>query len=337
MDSETVDLSVERSINQNVLRKDLMMKKTKLAQAVSMALAGTALSLGAVSTANAAVTTMYNLTTSGAADNSTNTTNPTTGGVWALSGNTDGWLYGFTGSNPAPGTGTTSVAKWAGTTGINTTPFGYTGAHLNWGFEITGGNGGTGEISTFDSFNRYGVYADIDTAKGAWSDAVQPPNASGWRHDLDFGLFKSDTTGLVTLNATGILQSGTNFGFTIFKGQNTNSTYSHHGGWNANNNATGLTAASLPGGGTTLGVSDIVAYSVGGATPSNLNTISFNAQAGQVYTILIGGYRNGSWGETIDGYKLTVSQVPVPAAVWLFGSALAGMGVIGRRKQKATV
>jgi hypothetical protein len=27
--------------------------------------------------------------------------------------------------------------------------------------------------------------------------------------------------------------------------------------------------------------------------------------------------------------------VPVPAAVWLFGSALAGMGVIGRRKDKA--
>ncbi|MGZ8218381.1 VPLPA-CTERM sorting domain-containing protein [Methylomagnum sp.] len=29
------------------------------------------------------------------------------------------------------------------------------------------------------------------------------------------------------------------------------------------------------------------------------------------------------------------APVPVPAAVWLFGSALAGMGVIGRRKDKA--
>ncbi|MBS1214056.1 MAG: hypothetical protein H6R26_2673 [Proteobacteria bacterium] len=29
------------------------------------------------------------------------------------------------------------------------------------------------------------------------------------------------------------------------------------------------------------------------------------------------------------------SAVPVPAAVWLFGSALAGMGIIGRRKQQA--
>lgn len=40
-----------------------------------------------------------------------------------------------------------------------------------------------------------------------------------------------------------------------------------------------------------------------------------------------------------QGYTFTVSSaaapVPVPAAVWLFGSALAGMGVIGRRKDKA--
>ncbi|MBS1214729.1 MAG: hypothetical protein H6R26_3346, partial [Proteobacteria bacterium] len=30
------------------------------------------------------------------------------------------------------------------------------------------------------------------------------------------------------------------------------------------------------------------------------------------------------------------APVPVPAAVWLFGSALAGMGAIGRRKQQMT-
>jgi hypothetical protein len=30
-----------------------------------------------------------------------------------------------------------------------------------------------------------------------------------------------------------------------------------------------------------------------------------------------------------------VATVPVPAAVWLFGSALMGMGVIGRRKAAA--
>jgi len=39
--------------------------------------------------------------------------------------------------------------------------------------------------------------------------------------------------------------------------------------------------------------------------------------------------------ETVEGGQLQlvhVAPVPVPAAVWLFGSALAGLGVIGRRK-----
>jgi len=45
----------------------------------------------------------------------------------------------------------------------------------------------------------------------------------------------------------------------------------------------------------------------------------------------------GGWGSTIDGYALTAttSAVPVPGAIWLLGSALAGMGIVGRRKEKA--
>lgn len=307
-----------------------MTKQTKLARAIAYAAAGVALTAGSISTASATVTTMYNLTTASGADNSTNTTDPTAGGVWALhGGGTDGWIYDFAGPTDNPNA---TVAKWAGTTGAHVAPFGYTGAHLNWAVEVTGGTGGTGNISTFDAFSRYGVYADIDTAKGAWSDAILG-GASGWRHDLEYGLFKSDTSGTVTLNAQGLLQNATNFGFTIFKGMSTNNNYNHHGGWNANNNASGITAASLPGGETTFTTSDIVAYSVGGASPSNLNTISFNAEAGQIYTIVLGGYRNGAWSETTDGYNLTVSQVPVPGAVWLFGSALAGLLGIQRRKQ----
>lgn len=315
-----------------------MMKKTKLAKAIAYAIAGATLVSGSISIASAATTSMYNLTTSGGVDNSANTTDPTTGGNWALIGDTDGWLYDKGGSSEGTDT---SVAKWAGTTGANKTPFGYTGAHLNWGFEITGGNGGSGVISTNQAFSEYDVYADIDTAKGAWSDNLEV-GAGGWRHDLEFGLFKSDTTGAVTLSAEGILQSGTNFGFTIFKGMSSNSSYGHHGDWNAGNNETGLSASSLPDGGTDFdpdgagplsGVDAIVAYSVGGDTPSNLNTISFNAEAGQVYTIVLGGYRNGLWYDTIDGYKLTISQVPVPGAVWLFGSALAGFISVSRRKR----
>jgi hypothetical protein len=317
-----------------------MMKQTQLAKAIAYAIAGVALTAGSVSTASATVTTMYNLTRASGADNSANTTDPTASGTWALSPGTDGWTNGI--NVTATGTGTNpNGAKWAGTTGTYATPFGYTGAHLNWGFQVSGGNGGSGEISTYDAFNKYGTYADIDTAKGAWSDAGEPAS-QGWRHDLDMGLFKSDTSGVVTLNATGIMQAGTNFGFTIFKGMDTVTGYSHHGGWNLSNNSYGLTPFSLPWGDLPypgeLAVSDIVAYSVGGAnTSSNLNTISFNAEAGQVYSIFLGGYRNGLWTETNDGYRLSITQsaVPVPGAVWLFGSALAGLIGAQRRKKLA--
>lgn len=306
--------------------------KTKLAKALTLVMAGSALSVAVISDASASATTMYNLTTSGGNDNSSNTT------ICApCAGNTDGWVYGYT--NASNGTDT-SVAKWAGTTGTNKTPFGYIGAQLNWGLHFTSYDSAV--ISSQDSLNRYGVAADIDTAKGAWSDNALT-GAQGWRHDLDFGLFKSDVGGAITLSAQGVNQSGTNFGFTIFKGMSSNATYNHHGAWNASNNSGGLTSASLPGGGTNFdpdgagpltGKDAIVAYSIGGSTPSNLNTITFNADPGQIYTIVIGGYRNGNWTDTVDGYKLNVSAVPVPGAVWLFGSAMAGLVGFGRRRLK---
>jgi hypothetical protein len=36
--------------------------------------------------------------------------------------------------------------------------------------------------------------------------------------------------------------------------------------------------------------------------------------------------------DTVVTYKILTSQVPIPAAVWLFGSALAGLGWMRRRK-----
>lgn len=323
------------------------MKKTKLAQAIAFAITGAALTIGSVSTASAASTTSYNLFHS----NGTLPCSP------CSAGETDGWVWGGVADSAPTGTTTietsaptingTAGAGWVGTTATNQTPMGYVGGGtLNWALEFTGATSNTRTISNADALATYGVSADIDTAKGAWSDAALT-NASGWRHDLDYGLFKSDLTGLVTLSAlavNGTTETSTpNFGFTIFQGMDTSTgSYNHHGSWNSTNNSGGLTAASLPGGGTKFGantaaaLTNIVAYSVGGATPSNLNTISFNAIAGQVYTIALGGYRNGGWVDTLDGYTLTASQVsavPVPGAVWLFGSAMAGL--IGlRRKDK---
>lgn len=187
------------------------MQKKLLTRAISLALSGAALSFGVATEAAASATTMYNMSTAGGASTysgNQNLTDPTTGGTWGY------WNYGTDGWQGDTTMG--AAVEWVGTNSASTPAFGYTGEHLNWGAEFTGGLGNTATISTFDAFNRYGVYADIDTAKGAWSDASST-GAAGWRHDLEMGLFRTDVAGTVTLSAQGILQSGTNFGFTILK------------------------------------------------------------------------------------------------------------------------
>lgn len=353
------------------------MRKKILAHAIALAATGLACS----GIASADVTTMYNAATGVDGSVAAGTVDPFTGGVYSAGyyGQTDGWSNGAgeqalqNATTPAaagwtdPNTGTFYPATarvpvgyyatqhWVGTASPTTAAFGYGGAHMNWGVEITGGNGGTGTISAADSFARYGIYADIDAAKGAWAATNTGAAQAGWRHDLDVGLFKSDTTGTVTLTAQGVLNPAAQFGFTVFKGMDQTTGYMHHVSWNAGNNTAGITDASNPyiGGtyssanygtnsGTGLANTDIVAASVGVLSTtdpftgtSNMNSITFNAVAGQYYTIFIGGYMGGNWQTTTDGYSLTVSQVPVPAAIWLFGSALAGMGIIGRRKNAA--
>lgn len=348
-----------------------MTNNSKLSKAIALALTGTALSVGAISNASATSTTMYNLYRAnftgnfadpdningpaGAIYTNTSTTpcapcnNLATGGADNGTGNaTDGWVWSAnpTGSdspafNQLPSAADPNRPGWVGIGGSSTptltTPFGYNArVNLNWAVELNGA-GNSATISNADAIARYSQSADIDTAKGAWSDNTSG-GAAGWKHDLDWGLFKSDVAGNVTLSIAGVNQTGTNFGFTIFKGMSPNTTgaYSHHGGWNTNGNNAGLapTTANIPGQ-TGFVLADMVAWTVGGATPSNLNTITFSALAGQVYSIALGGYRNGSWGDTNDGYVLNISQtsaVPVPAAAWLFGGAI--MSLIGANRRK---
>lgn len=50
------------------------------------------------------------------------------------------------------------------------------------------------------------------------------------------------------------------------------------------------------------------------------------------YTIIIGALNDTGDGQYYLKNTSTAAPVPVPAALWLFGSALAGFGVIGRRR-----
>ena len=305
----------------------------QLAKAISLALSGAALTIGANSAL--AGNTIYNTY---AAETAPTPADVHAGGGTQLLG-TDGWVYG---KAVAPnGVANPGFVGIGGSSAVSaSTPFAYTGgAIVNWATELTGANDST-VISQADAYSRYGVYANIDVAAGSWSDASRT-GASGWKHNIDIGLFKSDVTTDVSLHATGITTDANGnivndlnnaFGFTIFQGMDTSTTaYGHHGSWNAGNNATGLTSSSLVPG-TSFGIGDIVAYSVGGVNPQNISTIDFHAVAGQVYTIVMGGYQNGAWNKTVEGYSLSVTAVPVPGAVWLFASAVAGMAGLQRRR-----
>ncbi len=314
------------------------MKKSQLAKAVSFAMAGAALFGGVLSDASASATTMYNM----AVRNDALLPN----GISNRVGGTDGWVWGSTDDGasfnwnygtPTPG--------FAGTGAGNPTPFGYAGkAHLNWAVEL-GSAGDSAQISTADALLRYGpsgtgqmTDVEVDTGAGSWQDSqAAPAGPTGWKHLTDIGLIKSDVTQNVTLNLTRLTAPSTpglpndNFGITVFNGMDTNTgAYSHHGGWNCPTCATATPYnANNPFGTTGL------TYLTHDGTVDSVNGLTFTAQAGQVYSIYLGGAGVGVWNRNVSDYQLDIaaSPVPVPAAAWLFGSALAGLIGVHRRRR----
>lgn len=275
--------------------------KTKLNRAIKLALGGL-LVTSAVSTASAHV--MYNTYNAYGSNLGTD----------AGDNGTDGW---------------SSSGSWVGTSGGNA-PFGFTGPVANWAAHLHSA-GASLVVSSQDAFDDYGVWADIDTAKGAWNDGkfTQSASSQGWAHNTDVGLFKSDITQSVTLTASNInANSWQTFGISVFSG--ISSSYNHHGGWNIGYRASNTTPATANNPLSTTGLA-FVGY-------TDNSSITFTAQAGQVYTFLLGGYSGaGNFGPHA-GYQLAISSpaaVPVPGAVWLFGSALMGLAGSVRRKARS--
>lgn len=295
-----------------------MIKKTKLAKAIAYATVGAAITAGSMTNAYAS-TTIYNV-------NSPYASNIVIGGT-----GTDGWTSASGGENPDIGWTSASA------------PFGTTASVVNWAAEITAA-GDSLTISSQDAHTRYGIWADIDTAKGGWFDGTQ-----GWGHNTDVGLFKSDVATNVTINITALQPPGSNetwsnFGVSVYTGMTTASNgWSHHGTWNCP-----TCTVTLPDGtqiqtnptftdDDPLNSGTSLSYLTHDATVDDLNSISFHANAGQVYSILLGGNDGGSNFSPLAGYSLdiTTSPVPIPGAVWLFSGALAGLAGIKRRKLTA--
>ena len=297
------------------------MMKTKLARAVALAAAGISLSLGAPSIASATSTTMYNTDYTG-----------------GLGGGTDGWVYGYRNANYP------TVTGFIGINGTNAvtqnTPFNYAGsAYLNWAAYLdTVGDSAT--ISAADAAARYQlvnngtVNVEIDTGAGAWQDAGGTTGTiQGWAHQTDIGLFKTGHDMYVTLKPNVVSGSGydiQNFGITVFTGMDTTSGlfYGHHAKWN--------TIDKPPTTSNPFGTQN-VEYLTHDSTVDAINGLTFLANAGQVYSIYLGGAGVGQWGQNLADYSLAISSapVPVPAATWLFGGAL--MSLFGAHRRKSVL
>lgn len=253
-------------------------------------------------------------------------------------GTVSGKTYnGFVGTDPVnPSTGSPIL------------PFGYGGtSHLNWALHLTGMSD-SAEISQADSLARYGFAAEIDTGGGAWRDDGTS-NASniqtGWKHQTDVGLIQSDVTQTIILNLTNLSQDpniySPRFGITVFEGMDSKTgAYVHHGSWN---NPTSIPAA--PGGTPpaqaahpydmsnpwgTVGLTFLKYSDMVDATA--LHSFMFTAEVGKVYTVYLGGVDFGDWNDKLANYKLTISSVPSPATLWLFGGGFAAWAAKGRRK-----
>ena len=359
------------------------MKKTQLSKAIALALTGAVTAVAGISTAQAGSTgyNAFNHDVSAPWQIVGGNTSAQT----APGGNgTDGWLLTYAqdpdplgvtpgstyttdghsyGDGPAGGNNAAfggAVVEWVGLNPYSAMGFApqlVAGTNkafhtLNWAAQINGA-GDSVTISKTDSQQYAGTaladgttfnYADIDTAKGAWHDNL----TTGWKHDTDIGLFRSDTTQLVTLNIASLLGSGDvnqtpEYGISIFTGMTGGQSglYSHHAGWHA------VTPAAADG---VLGSGPLEAAGVdispnnpfGGTGETFLlddvlnNNATFLAQAGQIYTIYVGGFQGGSWTETRNNYQLSItgtSPVPVPGAAWLFGGAIASLIGANRRKR----
>lgn len=327
-----------------------MQFKTKpLSKAVSLALAGMALSFGAIGSATASSTTMYNTFT---------TTDQT---------KTDGWVYGFcsncTNSTRAIAYDPNNPQAYDGFVGTDSNnpsshssilPFGYGGtSHLNWALHLSSA-GDTAQISQADAIARYGFAAEIDTGGGAWRDdgSITVGNIpTGWKHQTDVGLIKSDVTQMVTLNLTNLDinipgSEFARFGITVFEGMDAKTgAYVHHGSWNNVDPIPAAPSGTPPAQAAhpydmdnpfgTVGLTHLAYSDYVDSTAAH--AFSFTAEAGKVYSIYLGGVDFSSWRAGLANYQLDVatSPVPVPGAVWLFGTGILGLLGFGKRKTRA--
>jgi len=178
-------------------------------------------------------------------------------------------------------------------------------------------------VSSADAVSR-GATAGytLSSVNNKWTAG---PGNTSWGNALDYGLIYTDVAGNLSIEIRADADLSSDFapGFTLWKDWGDAGTGNKHQAWNFDaNNPQSL-------GVTGITYLDHTATTIAGGVA----TLTFsNIEIGR-YTLFIGG--NGTV-HTNQYYLANISvatpaAVPLPGAVWLFGSALALFG-FGRRK-----
>lgn len=199
---------------------------------------------------------------------------------------------------------------------------GYTGSlPANW-VAMIHNDGGVANSQTASSA---GAGFAIGMGGRAYKDGT-----TNWGHTADYGLIELAHDATVTITVTS-QDAGLRPAFGLWSGWDTGGG-SRHGDF-LNNGAINPMAANPLG--ATLGLVDSSAWAVAASTGNGVTaTLTRFLSAGN-YTMILGGYDSTANPSLAYSATISAAAVPIPAAVWLFGSALAGMGLVGRRKTAA--
>jgi len=215
------------------------------------------------------------------------------------------------------------------------------GLPITWLANIHG-NDTNYEVSAADAITEGAAEGyELSSIYNNWRKSDSFQGGGNWGHTLDFGLIDMDVAGDLTIEikADGNLSDFTP-GFTVWQGWG-NGGGDKHSAWNfisdfselASNDPTfdffGEASQSL----YVTGISKLgeASTTVSGGTA----TLTLSNLASGKYFLFIGGNGTNFGDETNQTYmaNISVSSVPVPAAVWLMGSAMLGLAGI-RRKAK---
>ena len=198
-----------------------------------------------------------------------------------------------------------------------------------------GGAGNTTLTNNLPGYIDWSPYASASPYTAATHATYEATTGNTYTGNGTWGAYRSndDWTGGRDISATATFGNGNLIGTDLTLGGNNVRTLSYI---DAAASANGAHTVSWTG---TLGAGDYSIW-VGGANAADAEQQALNYQALFAATTAndaaaitaanaaISGLR-GAYGFTVD---TTVAAVPVPGAVWLFGSALAGLIGYGRRK-----